>query len=507
VAHGRTCGKMSSQPKRLFPCNHEGCLSVFKKHSHLLRHELIHSDKRPHECVEPGCTASFRSAYHLKRHESTHSGEKKFKCHIDDCQVACLTEWNLKRHIKRTHDGPFKCKTCNQEFKKNKLLQHHVSMEHKSSTVCCDFPGCNAIFSLPSKLKHHTKMHNKGYICSVKGCSQKFQLWSECRQHAALCKSKEMKCDICDKVFTESHNLRAHAKIHDEAREVYQCTYKGCGRFYTKQYNLKVHVQSFHQNIRPFVCPKRSCSKSFHFQHLLRNHLEMHAKKDTDPQEEEVPIKRRRTRRLVASTISNITGYIPELWRRMTPGEIKSYVNDGGGSSFDLSDTEMKDDRFTQKTCTPMSSSELQSSSSEGERRREVTHMKNSDEGFSKDYSTEGTLTAVTTEVELSDDENTVIYERLKSIDEANEHLESMTTTKSISDTSSSATPPSIVHDRYGKIKLSELNQRLKKLAAERKQDESSSSTTVAESCHLQSLTESESDSEIVQLQMQQCVS
>ena len=73
------------------------------------------------------------------------------------CQVSCITEWNLKRHVKRTHCNAFTCKECGKEFKKNKLLQQHISTHHKQS-MSCEFPGCAQIF----KSGNH---HELQYVC------------------------------------------------------------------------------------------------------------------------------------------------------------------------------------------------------------------------------------------------------------------------------------------------------------------------------------------------------
>lgn len=374
-------------------------------------------------------------------------------------------------------------------------------MEHRSSTIYCDFPGCNAVFKMASKLKQHVKMHDKGYICPVKGCSMKFKLWSECRQHSFVCKTKDLNCETCGKVFTEKHNLKAHEKIHSEEREVFQCTYQGCGRFYTKQYNLKVHVKSFHQNIRPFICPKKFCNKSFHFQHLLRRHLDMHAKK-SDHETEAPPKKRRRTRRVNASLVSNISGYIPELWKKMTPEEVLSYVQKQCEDTADLdSDSDIvKEITTTQNTCTPISSDGFLS---------DTTVTATETEKILKKEVECSSDTGLTGEADISEDDE-IILEPLKSIHEANKYLEE---TKPVTSSSnSSQSPPQEACSSQYPIKFTELTNRLKKLAKERQKEAASNSSSSnvslhTETCRMQSLTESESDSEIQQLLMQQCAS
>ncbi|XP_057313312.1 transcription factor IIIA-like [Hydractinia symbiolongicarpus] len=514
--NGKTSPKFA---KRTFPCPYDDCNSVFKKRAHLIRHELIHSDERPYKCTFSNCEKAFRSPCHLKRHESTHDKEKIFKCDFEGCQVSCITEWNLKRHIKRTHCGSFVCDKCGEEFKKNKSLQQHISLEHKSAAICCEFPGCSQIFNVAAKMRHHMKVHTgKGYVCPVKDCSLTFKLWSECLQHAAQCKKKEKKCDVCEKTFTEHSNLKAHMKIHSEEREVFQCNYDGCGRFYTKQYNLKIHVQSFHQNIRPFVCPKSNCNKSFHFQHLLRKHLDLHAK--NHDRLEKKPSKRKRARRIVTSTISGISGYIPELWEKMTPEEVQAYIKNNNACYADT-DVIPRDTETTQAEMTPLLSSDTEGASKENAT-GQTSHYQDDEarnlraEGNDMEcerlYTSEETLTAIPTESELTDEDFSVVYQPLKSLEEACSYLNQINNIKKQQNACSPIISSSPNSSRPASACSIEDERRITRFVGERlKQLVGQQNPNMMESCHMQSVTESDSsDSETkkkAQLLMQHCAS
>jgi len=191
----------------------------------------------------------------------------------------------------------------------------------------------------------------------VKGCSEAFALFSECRKHSAECKRKEVKCDVCEKVFKYRSNLKAHQKTHASEREVFQCHYQDCKRFYTKKYNLQAHIQSFHQNLQQFECPKPNCCKKFHYKHSLRSHLNNHGKIE-EKKASDKPKQRKRPKRMVTSEIAGITGYIPELIYKLTPAEMNEYVNGGSYDPDCLADTDIipKDYETTQTEMTALSS-------------------------------------------------------------------------------------------------------------------------------------------------------
>ncbi|XP_066918339.1 transcription factor IIIA-like [Clytia hemisphaerica] len=501
----------NANKSRIFPCRFEGCNATFYKKSHLGRHEMVHYDIRPFICTHDGCEKAFRSNSHLKRHITSHGKEKNFKCEFSDCNQGFYNEWSLKRHIKRTHDGPFKCRKCPKEFKKNKTLQDHISLEHKRSVVVCTYPGCTHVFKNLAKMKFHQKLHSsKGYQCSVKGCGETFAHFSECRKHSAICKTKEKVCDVCGKTFTNRSNLKAHLKTHDEEREVFKCQYAECGRTYTKKYNLQAHIKSFHQNSQHFECPKSYCSKTFSYKHSLRRHLEYHDRIDkhhASPSNVE-PKRKKRPKRMVTKDIAAITGYIPELMYKMTPAEMNDYVNNGVYDPECFEDTDIipKECETTQAEMSAMSSGEfscLKTTETE-ENDEEVETIANEIKSrnnkevnvmhSSGDESTEIAIDASEETVTAQSADEMVVFEE-STLEEAKQLLESQRLHSSSSLSSTRSNSPSDKRT-FTRKEVQLLNEKIHQIARLRNANKQSIEKTFDRPCSMQQTVINKTDSD-----------
>ena len=200
-----------------------------------------------------------------------------------------------------------------------------------------------------------------------------------------------------------------------------------------------------------------------------------------------------------------MTGFIPELWKKMTPEDVRSYVYDDDTKAVVDSDSDIvKEITTTQNTCTPVSSDNFLSDTT-------LTATENENMVHEKAFSVSSDVwTVVTGEVDVSNDEERMILEPCKSIDEAIQYLEKSKKAKISSLNSSNSPPLGSLSKCPGKF--ADLTNRLKKIAEERQRESSSSSNVSlhSDSCRIQSLTESDSDSEMqkkVQLLMQQCAS
>ncbi|RKP37607.1 hypothetical protein BJ085DRAFT_8681, partial [Dimargaris cristalligena] len=53
-------------------CSHAGCSAHFRRLEHLRRHNLIHTNEKPHRCTVPGCDKRFARRDNLSQHIDTH---------------------------------------------------------------------------------------------------------------------------------------------------------------------------------------------------------------------------------------------------------------------------------------------------------------------------------------------------------------------------------------------------------------------------------------------------
>lgn len=125
--------KKHSTKKKELPC--KICQKIFKKLSHLKRHELCHDQNKLHKCTE--CSKSFSAEYLLSDHLNEHRGLK-----------------------------PYICPICLKAFSQNSTLNSHIRIHSRKKTYLC--PTCGKYFDNNSGLNQHMKRHagDKAFACS-----------------------------------------------------------------------------------------------------------------------------------------------------------------------------------------------------------------------------------------------------------------------------------------------------------------------------------------------------
>lgn len=123
------------------------------------------------------------------------------------------------------------------------------------------------------------RVHNpvkKLYTCERPDCRKSYTSQMSYRKHAALHSAEEgnLQCKICDKVFTNRHDIVYHLKVHTGSRTVkddsdkkFTCNF--CDRRFFTAKDVKRHLV-VHTGRRDFLCPY--CPQKFgRKDHLVRH--------------------------------------------------------------------------------------------------------------------------------------------------------------------------------------------------------------------------------------------
>ena len=84
-------------------------------------------------------------------------------------------------------------------------------------------------------------------------------------------------CDICEKDYSSSKNLKFHVKwVHDRDKSKrYTCEI--CSESFSRPGSLRLHITKIHNNTNIFKC--KICDKELKSIYSLKDHISKHGKK------------------------------------------------------------------------------------------------------------------------------------------------------------------------------------------------------------------------------------
>ncbi|XP_034832849.1 zinc finger protein 83-like [Maniola hyperantus] len=249
---------------RIISCKE--CNKIFKKLSHLKRHEIQHGINCPYKCNV--CPKAFPTKDALEEHVNKHRGVKPHGCPVCHKRFSHLS--TLTTHIKlHTREKVYLCPNCGKKMNSSTNLNQHMLRHTGLKEFACTF--CPKRFVSKGELKSHTITHTGERSCTCDQCGATFtkrsSLTKHKERHLGL---KPHQCETCLMRFTCKDHLKRHYRIHT-GEKPYRCDM--CERAFTQSNDLVKHRRS-HLGDKVYKCPQ--CTESFRLNAELRQHISEH---------------------------------------------------------------------------------------------------------------------------------------------------------------------------------------------------------------------------------------
>ncbi|XP_053181481.1 zinc finger protein with KRAB and SCAN domains 8-like [Scomber japonicus] len=144
-----------------------------------IAHKNTQSNKKPFKCNT--CDKEFKLKISLIKHMKTHAGKRPYACKV--CGRYFRFRLNRDQHT-RSHIGTKLCDTCGESFNNSTDFTTHMKL-HKRELHTCEY--CGKKFALTSYLIKHLRVHTgiRPYECL--DCNKNFRIRSDLTLHSVFC--------------------------------------------------------------------------------------------------------------------------------------------------------------------------------------------------------------------------------------------------------------------------------------------------------------------------------
>jgi very-short-patch-repair endonuclease/DNA-directed RNA polymerase subunit RPC12/RpoP len=204
------------QKKRI--CSFRNCGEQFDSYSEYQKHRRSHRGEPDIKCSWPGCEFKTFTKQNMDKHDLFHSQKKPHQC--PHCIFRCNRNSHLKSHIQRLHGGnarEYPCNQCDKTFKtSDNLLKHKIRHDPEKKKFICTEENCTRDFFDKRELESHVLTHTqeKPHQCSK--CTRRFNRIRELQDHDIRKhggkKSRTCLNDDCFYVCITSQEMKRHVK-------------------------------------------------------------------------------------------------------------------------------------------------------------------------------------------------------------------------------------------------------------------------------------------------------
>eukprot|EP00041_Stephanoeca_diplocostata_P013585 m.238608 g.238608 ORF g.238608 m.238608 type:complete len:489 (-) comp19392_c0_seq1:525-1991(-) len=172
---------------------------------------------------------------HALQHQQHHG---KFPCPFNGCTRVFSRPSHLEKHKRiHTNERPHKCGTCDMAFKTKWTLTKHMRTHTGEKPFKCEIPGCGKEFTQRGSYCRHMRSHSDDaptFTCEK--CDKKFKQRSNYTLHLkSHGEGKPFKCAVCQKCFKSERGLDKHRLTHitrEEGCEIVKHRCKYCSKVF-----------------------------------------------------------------------------------------------------------------------------------------------------------------------------------------------------------------------------------------------------------------------------------